>query len=162
MLTDTPTLEPPTATATLTPGALSTTPPLPDLITVAISNPTCITDQQATTGKYVRHVITVRNLGPGSTGPFGAFSTRVVIIAGGQRFTLEQWATQFNGLVDTPMLEVSQLGPNQDADLTLNFRLRSGSNKYGLEVITNSGTLVIPEGNTANNALAQDFSSNCH
>ncbi len=162
VLTETPTPGPATATATSTPEATSTTaPPLPDLITVAISNPICVTDQQDTLGKYVRHMITVRNLGPGSTAPFGSFSSRVIIIAGGQRFTLDQWAAQFNGLVDTPMLEVPQLGPNEDADLVLNFRLPA-SNRYGLEVITNSGTMVIPESNTANNSLETNFNSNCH
>ena len=157
--TETPTFAPPTSTST--PEAGSTPlPPLPDLITVAISNPTCVTDQAGTMGKFVRHVITIRNLGPGSTAPYGAFSTRVVILSGGQRFTLEQWSTLFNGLVDTPMLDVPQLGPNEDADLTLNLYLRNG-NRYGLEVITDSGTLVIPETNTANNSLAQNFNSNC-
>lgn len=158
--TETPTPMP--ATATFTPEATFTAAPLlPDLIPVAISNPICVTDQQDSVGRYVRHMITVRNLGPGSTAPFGSFSSRVVILVGGQRFTLEQWATQFNGLVDTPMLDVPQLGPNEDADLVLNFRLPAG-NRYGLEVVTNSGALVIPEGNTTNNSLEKDFNSNCH
>ena len=59
-----------------------------------------------------------------------------------------------------PGYDTASLGPNNDADLVVNIDLR-GYSRYSLEVITNAGAAVIPEANSANNSLSQDFSTNC-
>jgi hypothetical protein len=148
--------------ATTPTPAYTATPLLPDLAPVAISAPTCITDHTpgATRTKYVRQVVTIRNLGPGGTASFGSFSSRVILTAGGQRYPLEDWASLYNGVVGPLDLNTASLGPNDDADLVLNIDLR-GYSRYSLEVITNSGAAVIPEVNSANNSLSRDFSTNC-
>lgn len=152
-----PTVTPgPTGTPSLTP-----TPLLPDLEVLAISSPTCVSDHRSgSTQKYVRQTITIRNIGAGSTSAFGPFSSRVTFIFGGQRYSLEDWSTRYNGIIGTPELNVADLGPNQDADLTLNIDLR-GNKAYGIEVVANSGAQTIAEGNLANNSLTQNFTTNC-
>ena len=37
----------------------------------------------------------------------------------GQRFSLDQWEQLFNGLVETPQLDIANLRPNDDATLSL-------------------------------------------
>ncbi|MGE5252153.1 MAG: hypothetical protein ACM3QS_18275 [Bacteroidota bacterium] len=156
----------PSANATLTPerpvptAGFTASPTLPDLIPVAISSPVCISDHRVTSSKYVRQTVTIRNIGAGATTPFGVFSNRVVLIAGGQRYPLDQWASLYNGIIGPLELNVPGLGPNDDADLTLNIDLR-GNSRYSLEVIANSGDTVIPEASTANNSLTRDFTTNC-
>jgi hypothetical protein len=156
----------PTATGTLeatatSPAVPATMPPLPDLVTLDISSPVCVSNRVAGTNiKYVRQDITIRNIGSGSTQPFGTFSSRVVIIVDGQRYTLDQWAQMFNGLVEMPNLDIQSLGPNDDAVISLSLSLH-GNNRYSLEVIANSGPSVIPEVDTTNNIQSKDFSTNC-
>lgn len=154
----------PTSTATLfleeTP-TLTVTPRLPDLVVLAISAPTCVSDHRSgSTQKYVRQTVTIRNIGAGSTTSFGTFSNRVTFIFGGQRYSLEDWATRYNGIIGTPDLNITALDPNEDANLTLNVDLQ-GNKSYGIEVVANSGAKTIAEGNLANNSLTQNFTSNC-
>jgi hypothetical protein len=150
------------AAETSTPAPTSTPVPLPDLVTLDISNPACFTAKLAgTTIKYVRQDITIRNIGPGETSPFGAFSNRITIIVNGQRFSLDQWEQLFNGLVETPQLDIANLRPNDDATLSLSLNLH-GNTKYSLEVVANSGQSVIPEIDITNNTRKKEFSSNCH
>ena len=160
--TELPTFTPiPTATP---PPTLTFTPTLalPDLQIVAISNPACIRDQRVSpTRYYVRHDITVRNIGAGSTSAFGAFSIRITLDTGSQRYSLEEWASRFNGVVGSLILDFSNLGPNQDAETRVNIDLR-GTQNYSLEVIANSGSKTIPESNATNNILTRSFSvTNC-
>lgn len=157
--TFTPTFTP-TATPTFTPTYTSA-PVLSDLIVVAISNPVCVRDHRVTPERvYIKLTVTVRNLGPSSTSSFGAFSVRITLIFGQQRYSLEEWASRYNGLVNTPNLDVSGLNPNEDAEINLSIDLK-GNSKYSVEAIANSGANTIPESNTANNALTQSFSINC-
>jgi hypothetical protein len=157
------------AEATSTPAAPTSTPerptstplPLPDLVTLDISSPACLTVRQGTTTiKYVKQDITIRNIGPGETSPFGPFSNRINIIVSGQRYTLDEWEQLFNGLVETPQLDIANLRPNDDATLSLSLNLH-GNTKYTLEVVANSGQTVIPETDTTNNARKREFTSNC-
>jgi hypothetical protein len=139
----------------------ATTPPLPDLVTLDISAPTCVTDRRAGSHiRYVRHQVTIRNLGPGSTVPFGTFSSRVVVIMEGQRYTLDQWNNITGGPLEIPNLGITGLGPNQDISFSISLDPQNKTS-YGLEVVTNSGSNVIPEVNTTNNTRLQEFSSNC-
>lgn len=143
----------PTGTPTLTP-----TPLLPDLEVLAISGPTCVSDHRSgSTKKYVRQTVTIRNIGAGSA---GTFSNRVTFIFGGQRYSLEDWASRYNGIIGTPDLNIAELGPNDDATLTLNVDLQ-GNKSYGIEVIANLGSKTIAEATFANNDLTQNFTSNC-
>jgi hypothetical protein len=149
----------PTETSIFAPPTAA--PLLPDLVAIDISSPVC--QSQRSGGqvlKYVRHVFTIRNIGPGSTQPFGTFSNRIVIIVGGLRYTLDQWDQMFHGLMGTPDLNVVSLAPNDDAYLTLDINLK-GNNKYSLEVIANSGASIIPEVDTTNNNREQEFTANC-
>jgi hypothetical protein len=128
---------------------------------VAISNPTCTRDHRFTPVKvYIKLTITVRNLGPASTNSFGIFSVRVTLIFGQQRYSLDEWASRYNGLVNTPNLDISNLNPNEDAEINLSIDLK-GNTQYSIEAIANSGSNSIPEANTANNTLAQSFSIDC-
>lgn len=164
--TDTPTETPtstftPTFTPTFT-ATFTSTPVLADLIVVAISNPTCTRDHRFTPVKvYIKLTITVRNLGLASTNTFGPFSARVTLIFGQQRYSLEEWASRYNGLVNTPNLDISGLKPNEDAEINLSIDLKGNTN-YSIEAIANSGAHTIPESNTANNILTQSFSTTCN
>lgn len=151
------TSETPAPPVTFTPA-----PVLPDLVPVSIGAPACITDHTpgATRSRYVRQTVTIRNIGPGATAPFGSFNNRVVLTVGGQRYPLDKWASLYNGVVGPLDLNVASLGSNDDADLTLNLDLR-GNSRYSLEVIANSGAAVIPEADSANNSLSRDFTTNC-
>ncbi len=158
--TETPSFNP-TSTFTST-ATLTATPVYADLQIVAISDPSCVRDHRYTPTKYyVQHTISVRNIGAGSTNDFGTFSIHITLDTGGHRYSLEEWATRFNGVVGNLDLDFSNLGPNQDADTTVNIDLR-GLTKYALEAIANSGTHTIPESNTTNNILIKSFTiTNC-
>jgi hypothetical protein len=131
------------------------------MIVVAISNPICTRDHRVTPEKvYVKLTITVRNLGPASTSSFGLFSVRVTLIFGQQRYSLDEWASRYNGLVNTPNLDISNLNPNEDAEINLSIDLKGHTN-YSVEAVANSGSNSIPESNTTNNVLTQSFSTDC-
>jgi hypothetical protein len=158
--TPTPTFTP-TDTPTYTPTYTQTTPSLPDLTVVAISNPVCTRDHRFTPEKvYVKLTVTVRNLGSASTNSFGPFSVRVTLIFGQQRYSLDEWSSRFNGLINNPNLNVSNLDPNEDAQIDLSIDLK-GHTAYSIEAIANSGANTIPESNTTNNVLTQSFSTDC-
>jgi len=151
----------PTLTPTLTPTFTSTSPPLADLIVVAISNPVCTRDHRFTPTKvYVKINVTVRNIGPGSTNSLGPSSVRVNLIFGQARFSLDEWASKFNGVVNDPDLEVTNLNPNDDSEIKLSIDLKGNAN-FSIEAIANSGPNIIPESDTTNNILTQNFSIDC-
>ena len=166
--TDNPTL---TATSTITatntpaftftPMNTGTTPPLPDLTVTGISASACTRDQRVIPEKlYVSLSMIVRNIGPGSTHPFGPFSVRVNLILGQRRYSLEEWASDFDGVIGSSNMDILTLGPNGDVKLNVSIDLK-GNTKFGVEVIANSGPNTIPETDTTNNTLIQGFSVTC-
>lgn len=109
---------------------------------------------------YIKLNIIVRNVGPGSTRSFGPFSVRVNLILGQHRYSLDEWASGFNGVIGSSNMDISNLSPNGDVKLNLSIDLK-GNTKFGVEVIANSGSNTIPETNTTNNTLIQSFSVIC-
>ena len=165
--TDTPTLavtstmmSTDTPSSTFTPTYTSTTQLLPDLTVTGISNPTCIKDRGSPQNLYVELSIIVRNVGLGSTRPFGPFSVLVNLILGQRHYSLEEWASGFNGVIGSSNMDSLNLNPNGDVKLNLSIDLK-GNTKFGVEVIANSGANTIPESDTTNNTLIQGFSVIC-
>ncbi len=149
-----------TATPVASQATLTITPALPDLEVLSISAPTCIKDHTPGSNlQYVQQTIIIRNIGTGSTAALGKFSNSVTFTFGGQRYSLEDWASQ-KGIVGTPNLDIADLGPNKEADLTLNINLE-GNKSYSIEVTANSGADTISETTFANNSLTKDFTSSC-
>ena len=152
--TDTPAS---TFAATYTGNAQS----LPDLTVTAISNPICARDHLLTVARdYVKLSVIVRNVGRVSTSSFGPFSVLVNLIFGQQRYRLDEWASSFDGVIDSSDMEISILHPTDDVKLNLAIDLKGNTN-FGVEVIVNSGPNPIPESNTTNNILIKDFSVIC-
>ena len=159
--TNTPTLartSTPTATNTpaftFTPTYTSTPQLFPDLIVTDISASTCTKDQRVTPEKlYIKLSIIVRNIGSGSTLPFGPF-------LGQRRYSLEEWASDFNGVIGSSNMDITNLDPNGDVKLNISLDLK-GNTSFGVEVIANSGLYTIPESNITNNTLIQGFSVIC-
>ena len=150
-----------TPSSTFTPTFTSTARLLPDLTVTGISDPLCTKDQRVTPEKlHVKFSMIVRNIGPGSTRPFGPFSVRVNLILGQRRYSLDEWASGFNGVLGSSNMDISNLNPNRDVKLNLSIDLK-GNTKFGVEVIANSGSNTIPETNTTNNTLIQSFSVIC-
>ena len=127
----------------------------------AISDPTCARDHLLTSERdYVKLSVIVRNVGRVSTRSFGSFSVLVNLILGQQRYSLDEWASSFNGVIDSSDMDISNLNPN--ADVKLNLAIDPKGNKnFGVEVIVNSGTDPILESDTTNNILIQGFSVIC-
>jgi hypothetical protein len=147
----------PTDTPTYTGNAQS----LPDLTVGGISNPICARDHLLTTPRdYVKLSVIVRNVGRVSTRSFGPFSVLVNLIFGQQRYSLDEWASSFNGVIDSSDMDISILHPTADVKLNLAIDLKGNTN-FGVEVIVNSGSNPIPESDTTNNILIQDFSVIC-
>ena len=154
MPTDTPTF-------TFTPTHTSTAQPLPDLVVTGISDPICTKDQRVTPEKlYVKLSFVVRNVGLGSTRSFGPFSVRVNLILGQRHYSLDEWASGFNGVIGSSNMDITNLDPNGDIELNLSIDLK-GNTSFGVEVIANSGSNTIPESDTTNNTLIQSFSVIC-
>lgn len=146
---------------TFTPTYTSTIQLLPDLTVTGISEPTCIKDQRVTPEKlYVKLSMIVRNVGPGSTRSFGPFSVRVNLILGQRRYSLDEWASEFNGVIGSSNMDSINLSPNGDVKLNLDIDLK-GNTKFGVEVIANSGQNTVPESDRTNNTLIQGFSIIC-
>jgi len=149
-----------TPISTFTPTYTSTSQLLPDLTVTGISNPTCIKDRGSPQNLYVELSIIVRNIGPGSTRPFGPFSVRVDLVLGQHHYSLDEWASGFNGVLGSSNMDILNLNPNRDVKLNLSIDLK-GNTKFGIEVIANSGANTIPEADTTNNTLIQGFSIIC-
>ena len=146
---------------TFTPTYTSTAQLLPDLTVTSISASACTRDQRVVPEKlYVSLSMIVRNVGPGSTHPFGPFSVRVNLILGQHRYSLDEWASDFNGVIGSSSMDILTLGPNGDVKLNLSIDLK-GNTKFGVEVIANSGPNTVPELNRTNNTLIQGFSVTC-
>ena len=148
-----------TPSSTFTPTY--TTQQLPDLTVAAISTPTCVRDHLLTSERdYVKFSIIVRNVGPVSTRSFGSFSVLVNLILGQQRYSLDEWASSFNGVIDSSDMDITNLNTNADVKLNLAIDLKGNMN-FGVEVIANSGSNPIPESDTTNNLLIKGFSVIC-
>lgn len=147
---------------TLTPFILPTlafdSQPLPDLTVTGISDPVCATEYE---GTKLRFSIYVRNIGRARTRSFGAFDTAVYLILGQRRYSLNEWAEQFNGVVGSSIVEVANLNPNQDIKFTIVIDL-IGNKDFGIEVITNSGENLIREADMTNNTLIKYYSIRCY
>jgi len=146
---------------TFTPTYTNTAQLLPDLIVTSISASACTRDQRVVPEKlYVSLSVIVRNVGPGSTRPFGPFSVRVNLILGQRHYSLEEWASDFNGVIGSSNMDILNLNPSGDVKLNLSIDLK-GNTEFGVEVIANSGVNTIPELDTTNNTLIQGFSVIC-
>lgn len=131
---------------------------LPDLTVTAISKPVCATEYD---GTKLRFSIFVRNIGQASTRYFGSFETDVYLILGQRRYSLEEWAEKFNGVVGSSVAEVFNLNPNDDIKFTVVIDLK-GNKDFGVEVTANSGENPIREADTTNNTLIKYFSGYCY
>ena len=151
----------PTLTPTLLPTA-SINRPLPDLTVTGISEPICTPVHIGETeGNFLKFTVVVRNVGHGSTRHFGLFDVGVFVVLGQQHYSLDEWATKFDGVISVPQLKIYNINPNKDISLTLILDLK-GNTKFGIEAVANSGANPVPELNTANNTLIKYFSVYCH
>ncbi len=131
--------------------------PLPDLTVSGISDPVCATDH---IGK-LKFNLYVRNIGRASTRYFGPFDVGVFIVIGQKKYGLDEWATQFNGVVGSSNMEVFNLDPNEDLKFTMVLDLK-GNIKFGIRAVANSGEKPIREADTTNNSLTKYFSFYCY
>jgi len=160
--TPTPTVTPtdtpvPTPTLLVIPTLVSDSQ-LPDLTVTGISDPVCATEYE---GTKLRFYIFVRNIGRVRTRPFGSFKTDVYLILGERHYSLDEWGTDFNGVVGSSVVDVFNLNPNGDIKFTVVIDL-IGNKDFGIEVVTNSGTNPIPESDTTNNTLTKYYSVYCY
>jgi len=154
-----------TPAATFTPSpTLTRTPiprPLPDLTVSGISDPVCTHDYRPDTQKaFVNLTINVRNIGLGSTKYYGPFSVRINLVLGQRHYSLDEWASDFNGLISVSNLQTWILNPNSDVEFKVGLELK-GNTKFGIEAIANTASNPIPEFDTTNNTLTQYFSIYC-
>ena len=134
---------------------------LPDLTVSAISTPTCARDHLLTVERdYVKFNVIVRNVGPASTRAFGPFSVLVNLVIGQQRYSLDEWASRFDGVIDASDMDIPNLNSAADVKLNLAIDLKGNTN-FAIEVIANSGSNPIPESDMTNNTLIQGFSIIC-
>lgn len=131
---------------------------LPDLTVTAISDPVCATEYE---GTKLRFSIFVRNIGHASTRYFGSFDTDVYLILGQRRYSLDEWAEKFDGVVGSSVVEVVNLDPDQDIKFTVVIDLK-GNKGIGVEVTANSGENPIREADMTNNTLIKYFSGYCY
>ena len=147
---------------TRTPFFLSTlafaSQPLPDLTVLGISDPVCATEYE---GTKLRFSIFVRNIGRVRTRHFGSFDTDVYLILGQRRYSLDDWVTQFNGVVGSSVTEVFNLNPDDDVKFTVVIDIK-GNKSFGIEVTANSGVNPIREADTSNNTLIKYYSIRCY
>lgn len=132
--------------------------PLPDLTVTGISDPVCVPDRP---GTIIEFSIFVRNIGRTSTRSFGSFDTGLYLLLGQRRYGLDEWATQFNGVVGSSLTEVVNLGPDADIKFTVVIDLK-GNKDFGIEVIANSGESPIREADMTNNTLIKYSSVSCY
>jgi len=157
--TNAPTNTPaPSQTPVIPPTLILPYDQLPDLTVTGISDPVCSTEYE---GTKIRFHIYVRNIGRVQTRPFGPFDTGVFLILGERRYSLDEWAEQFNGVVGSSIAEVFNLNSGQDIKFTVVIDL-IGNKDFGIEVMVNSGENPIREGDTTNNTLIKYFSVYCY
>jgi hypothetical protein len=77
---------------------------LPDLIVTGLSEPVCVPDREGTVLEFTFYV---RNIGRAPTRSFGPFDVGVFLFLGQVRYGLDEWAKEFNGVIGTSRLEVS-------------------------------------------------------
>lgn len=131
---------------------------LPDLTVSAISEPVCAAEYE---GTKLRFSIFVRNIGDASTRYFGSFSTDVYLLLGQRRYSLDEWAEKFNGVVGSSVVNVANLDPGEDIKFTVVIDLK-GNKSFGVEVTANSGENPIREADTTNNTLIKYYSVYCY
>lgn len=131
---------------------------LPDLTVSAISDPVCATEYK---GTKLRFSIFVRNIGQASTRYFGSFDTSVYLILGQRRYSLDEWAEKFDGVVGSSVTEVFNLNPNDDIKFAVVIDLK-GNKGFGVEATANSGENPIREADATNNTLIEYFSIYCY
>ena len=102
----------------------------------------------------------MRNIGPVSTRAFGPFNVLVSLILGERRYSLDEWAKGFDGVVSRSNMDIPNLNPQGDVKLNVAIDLK-GSTTFGIEVIANSGTHTIPESDMTNNTLIQGYTIIC-
>jgi len=147
----------PTSTLIVIPTLVSNSL-LPDLTVTGISDPICVPDR---IGTILEFTIYVRNIGRARTRTFGSFDVGVFFILGQRRYSLDEWATQFEGVIGSSITEVFNLNPNDDIKFTVVIDLK-GNKKFGIEVIANSGASPIRETDMTNNTLIKYFSGYCY
>jgi hypothetical protein len=148
----------PTFTPTVTPTYTIINGPLPDLTVTGLRDLFCIPDYE---GTILEFTFFVRNIGRAATRTFGSFDVSVNLILGQRRYSLDEWDTQFDGVIGTSNLQVSNLNPNDDIKFTVVIDLK-GNKNFGIEVIANSGVNPIGEADTTNNTLIKYFSGYCY
>ena len=131
---------------------------LPDLTVSAISDPVCATEYEGTKHRFS---IFVRNIGQASTRYFGSFDTDAYLILGQRRYSLDEWAEKFNGVVGTSIVQDTNLKPGDDIKFTVVIDLK-GNKDLGIEVTANSGENPIREADATNNTLIKYFSGYCY
>lgn len=147
----------PTQTLIVMPTLVSNSQ-LPDLTVTAITDPVCVPETDGTT---LELNIFVRNIGQTGTRYFGSFDVGVFFILGQRRYSLEEWDTQFNGVIGSSNLEVFNLNPNDDIKFTVVIDLK-GNKNFGIEVVANAGENPIRETDMTNNTLLKYFSGYCY
>jgi len=152
--TDTPV---PTPTLFVLPTLVSNRQ-LPDLTVTGISDPVCATEYE---GTKLRFYIYVRNIGSVRTRSFGPFETTVYLILGQRHYSLDEWATEFNGVIGSSVGDVFNLNPNGDIKFTVVIDL-IGNKDFGIEVKVNSGENPIREADMSNNTLKEYYSVYCY
>ncbi|HSM72517.1 MAG TPA: hypothetical protein VK851_13320 [Anaerolineales bacterium] len=158
--TRTPTSTPtntPVPTQTLIPTLVSSRQ-LPDLTVTAITRPFCRPDYE---GTILEFTFFVRNIGSASTRTFGHFDVGVFVVLGQRHYSLEEWDTQFNGVLGATNLEIFNLNPDDDIKFTVVIDLK-GNKEFGVEVIVNAGENPIPEADGTNNRLIKYYSMSCY
>lgn len=131
---------------------------LPDLTITGVSDPLCVPDRK---GTVIELDMIVRNIGQAGTRYFGAFQVEINFILGEQRYSLDDWAKGFNGLIGASPLEISALDAGQDLKLVVVIDLK-GNKSFGVEVTVNSGADPIRETDRSNNTLTKYFSVRCY
>jgi hypothetical protein len=150
----------PTRTPFILPTIISTSQllQLPDLIVTGLSEPICVPDRP---GTILELVFYVRNIGRAPTRSFGSFEVDVFLLLGQVRYGLDEWDAQFNGLIGSSNMEVSNLNPDDDIKFTVVIDLK-GNKELSIEVIANAGENPIREADTTNNTLIKYFSVKCY
>ena len=148
----------PTRTPVIPPTLILPYNQLPDLTVSGISEPVCATEYE---GTKLRFSIFVRNIGRARTRPFGPFDTEVFLILGQRRYSLDEWAEKFNGVIGSSVTKVFNLNPGGDMKFMVVIDL-IGNKEFGIEVIANSGEKPIRESDITNNTLIKYFSVYCY
>lgn len=158
-VTPAPTITPfPTRTPYVLPTFAFYSQPPPDLTVTHISHPICVPGRA---GTILEFYIFVRNIGRAGTYYFGSFDVAVDLILGQRHYGLDEWAEQFDGVVGSSDMTISNLDPDEDIKLTVVIDLK-GNKSFGIEVTVNAGEKPIREADTTNNTLTEYFSANCY